>query len=63
MDIGAWFAIFAIVENNHGVLSNWRPGGILYTNDVGLAMLIPSVSIKDRTVVGTSIEIERMPLT
>ena len=25
--------------------------------------LFPSVSIKDRTVVGTSIEIEHMPLT
>ena len=32
-------------------------------NDVGLAMLIPSVSIKDRTVAGTSTEIEPMPLT
>ena len=32
-------------------------------NGVGLAMLVPSMSIKDHTVVGTSIEIERMPLT
>ena len=32
-------------------------------NGVGLAMLIPSVSIKDRTIAGTSTEIERMPLT
>ena len=55
--------IFAIVENNHGVLSKWRLGGILYANGVGLAILSPSVSIKDRTVVGTSVEIERMPLT
>ena len=53
MDIGAWLAI----------LSKWRPGRILYTNGVGLAMLILSVSIKDRTVVGASVEIERMPLT
>ena len=30
-------------------------------NGVGLAMLIPSVSIKDRTTAGTSIEIEHMP--
>ena len=30
---------------------------------VGLAMLIPSVSIKDRTVADTSVKIERMPLT
>ena len=32
-------------------------------NGVGLAMLISSVLIKDRTVAGTSAEIERMPLT
>ena len=32
-------------------------------NGVGLAMLIPSMSIKDRTVAGTYVEIERMPLT
>ena len=63
MDTRAWLAIFAIVKNNHGVLSKWRPGGILYANGVGLAMLILSVSIKDRTIVGTSIEIECMPLT
>ena len=29
-------------------------------NGVGLAMLIPSVSIKDRTVVGTYVEIEHL---
>ena len=63
MDTRAWLAIFAIMENNHRVLSKWRPGGILYASGVGLAMLILPVSIKDRTVVGTSIEIERMPLT
>ena len=32
-------------------------------NGVGLAMLIPSVSIKGCTVAGTSAKIERMPLT
>ena len=32
-------------------------------NSVGLAILIPSVSIKDRTVVGASDKIERMPIT
>ena len=63
MDIEARLAIFAIVENNHGVLSKWRPGGILYANSVGLAMLVPPVSIKDHTVVGASVEIEHMPLT
>ena len=63
MDTKARLAIFAIMENNPGVLSKWRPGGILYTNGVGLAMLIPSVLIKDHTIVGTSIEIEHMRLT
>ena len=63
MDTGARLAIFATVKNNHGVLSKWRSGGILYANGVGLAMLIPSVSIKDRTIIGAPIEIERMPLT
>ena len=38
-------------------------GQELICNGVGLAMLVPSVSIKDRTVVGISVEIERMPLT
>ena len=38
-------------------------GRDLICNGVGLAMLVPSMSIKDRTVVGTSVEIERMPLT
>ena len=32
-------------------------------NGVGLAMLIPFVSIKDHTIAGTSAEIEHMPLT
>ena len=63
MDTGARLVIFAIVENNHGMLSKWRPGGHWYTNGVGLAMLILPVSIKDCTVAGTSNEIERMPLT
>ena len=31
--------------------------------EVLYACFIPSVSIKDRTVAGTSAEIERMPLT
>ena len=38
-------------------------GWDLICNGVGLAMLVPSMSIKDRTTVGTSIEIECMPLT
>ena len=63
MDTKARLAIFAIVKNNHGVLSKWRPGMILYPNGVGLAMLILSVLIKDRTIANTSAEIERIPLT
>ena len=63
MDTGARLAIFATVKNNHGVLSKWRSGGILYANGVGLAMLVSSMSIMDRTVVDASVEIERMPLT
>ena len=62
MDTGAQLAIFAIVENNHRMLSKWRPAGY-YCTWCGLAMLIPSVSIKDHTIVGASVEIERMPLT
>jgi len=63
VDTKARLAIFAIVENNHSMLSQWRPGGNWYTNGVGLAMLIPPVSIKDHTVAGTSAEMEHMPLT
>ena len=35
----------------------------LICNGVELAMLVPSMLIKDHTIVGTSFEIERMPLT
>ena len=38
-------------------------GQELICNGVGLDMLVLSVSIKDHTVVGASVEIERMPLT
>ena len=38
-------------------------GQELICNGIGLAMLVPSVLIKDRTVVGTSVKIKRMPLT
>jgi hypothetical protein len=62
VDTWSRLAIFAIVENNHGIMNNWRPGGILYVDGV-VTIVILSVSIKDRTVVGTSVEIERMPLT
>ena len=43
-----------------------RPGGISIEKQQGMEVLgvdlSPSMSIKDRTVVGTSDKIERMPL-
>ena len=59
MDTGARLAISAIVEKNHGLKSKSRPGGV----DGRLTHVIPSVPIKDRTVVGTSDKIEHMPIT
>ena len=59
MDTGARLAIFAIVEKNHGVIVNRGRAESMCR----LTHVIPSVSIKDRTVVGASIEIERMSLT
>ena len=38
-------------------------GQKLICNGVGLAMLVPSMSIKDHTIVSASVEIERMALT
>ena len=38
-------------------------GRELIRNGVRLAMLVPSMSIKDHTIVGTFVEIERMSLT
>ena len=59
MDTKAWLAIFAIVEENHGVKVNggWEESMCRLTH------VIPSVSIKDRTIVGNSVEIEHMSLT
>ena len=59
MDTGARLTIFAIVEQNHGVKENrgWAESMRRMTHE------IPSVPIKDRTVVGTSDKIERMPIT
>ena len=59
METGAWLAIFAIVEQNHGVKENQGPAESMCR----LTHVIPSVPIKDRTVVGTSDKIERMPIT
>ena len=59
MDTGAWLAIFAIVEQNHGVKANQGRAESMRR----LTHVIPSVPIKDRTVVGTSNKTERMPIT
>ena len=59
MDTGAWFAIFAIMEQNHGVKENQGRAESICR----LTHVIPSVPIKDRTIVGTSDKIERMPIT
>ena len=59
METGAWLAIFAIVEKNHGVKLNrgWAESMCRLTH------VIPSMPIKDRTIVGASDKIERMRLT
>jgi hypothetical protein len=49
-------------KNHHGMMNNWRLSRILHVGGV-VTIVIPSVSIKDRTIVGTSVEIECMPLT
>ena len=59
MDTGARLAIFAIVEQNHGVKENRGWAESMHR----LTHVIPSVPIKDRTVVGASDKIERMPIT
>ena len=59
MDTGAWLAIFAIVEQNHGVKENRGRAESMRR----ITHVIPSVPIKDRTIVGTSDKIERMPIT
>ena len=59
MDTEARLAIFAIMEKNHGLKSKSRLGGVYGR----LTYVIPSVPIKDHTVVGASDKIERMPLT
>ena len=48
MDIEARLAIFAIVEKNHGVKVNRGRAESMSR----LTHVIPSMSIKDRTVVG-----------
>ena len=59
MDTKARLAIFAIVEKNHGVKVNqgWTESMCRLTH------AIPSMHVKDRTIVGTSDKIEHMPIT
>ena len=59
MDTGARLAIFAIMEQNHGVKENRGQVESMRR----LTHVISSVSIKDRTIVGASDKIERMPIT
>ena len=59
MDTEARLAIFAIVEKNHGVKLNGGPTESMCR----LTHVIPSMPIKDRTVVGPSDKIERMSIT
>ena len=58
MDTGARLAIFAIVEKNQGAKVNQSR-----VESMGrLTHVILSVLIKDRTIVGASDKIERMPI-
>ena len=59
MDTEARLAIFAIVEKNHGLKSKSRADEVYGR----MTHVIPSVPIKDRTVVGPFDKIERMPIT
>ena len=59
MDTEAQLVIFAIVEQNYGVKENRGRAESMRR----MTHVIPSVPIKDRTVVGTSDKIERMPIT
>ena len=59
METGARLAIFAIVEHNHGVKENQGRAESMRR----LTHVIPSVPIKDHTIVGTSDKIDCMPIT
>ena len=59
MNTRARLAIFAIVEQNHGVKENRGRAESMRR----MTHVIPSEPIKDPTVVGASDKIERMPIT
>ena len=58
MDTEAWLVVFSIVEKNQGSENGGRVESMCR-----LTHVIPSVLIKDRTIVGTFDKIERMPIT
>jgi hypothetical protein len=51
----AQLAVFAIVEKNHVLINEMRPGGMMIVKQQGMEVLgvdlSPSVSVKDRFVV------------
>ena len=59
MDTKARLAIFAIMEQNHRVKENQGRAESMRR----LTHVIPSVPVKDRTIVRTSDKIKRMPIT
>ena len=59
MDTRAWLATFAIVEQNHGVKENRGQVESMRR----MTHVIPSMPIKEHTIVGTSNKIEHMPIT
>ena len=69
-DIGGYQSTVGYIcyrGNNHVLINKRRPDRIVIEKQQGMEVLgvdlSPSVSIKDRTVVGASDKIERMPLT
>ena len=59
MDTRARLAIFAIMEQNHGVKENRGRAESMRR----MTHVIPSELIKDRTIVGASDKIERISIT
>ena len=59
MDTAARLAIFAIMEKNHGVKVNQGRAESMRW----LTHVIPSMLIKDYTIVGPFDKIERVPIT
>jgi hypothetical protein len=66
VNIWSRLAIWVIMENNHVLMNERRPGGIVIEKKQDMEVLgtylSPSMSIKDCSIVGTSVKIDRMPL-